>query len=92
MTPAERNRERLQHILEKSADELAADPATRVLSLSSVESGTLTKRLWRCRLSLDLDDGRRLGYTWMNSAKYSIAHHQAKAGLQRVLGGRLISR
>jgi hypothetical protein len=60
-----------------------------VLSLSQIQGASLAKGLWRCRLSLDLCDGGTLRYRWMNSAKYATDYNDAKAGLQRALGGKL---
>ena len=88
-TREERKQERLQDAVDKPWDELAAEPATRLIPLTDIESAQLRRRIWQCYLTLRLSDGTVVRYKWLNSTKYATSYHDADTALRKVLGGRL---
>jgi hypothetical protein len=84
--------ERIANALELSDDELLAQaPDNMMFDTSAITTARLTKHLGMCKLSVTLDDGRRLRWRWMNSPKCG-RYEEVAPVLRRILGSRLTAR
>jgi len=84
--------ERVASALELSENELLMQaPDNMMFETSAITAARLTKHFGICKLSVTLDDGRRLRWRWMNSAMCG-RYEEVAPVLRRTLGSRLTAR
>jgi hypothetical protein len=84
--------ERIAHALELSEDELLAQaPDNMIFDTSAITAARLSKHFGMCKLTVTLDDGRRLKWRWMNSRQCG-RYEEVAPVLRRTLGSRVVAR